>query len=355
MDARLCGTSSNCNVINRVVAKKFAEAKSHSDVTAASKVRKQLLEKFTEETDRALTQGRDTLGRLKSSSLNFYAAMPAFYLHTSSDQIRMIGKRNSRWNLAAPNLPPLGIPQNDIDIRIHDSLMSNYIEPYFRGKTFTNEELAAELKKLLKSDENLLAPKPQDGQPVKDEPFSITFSNVRPVQFELDDNRIAIVVSATRFTRGNQTINAGLTITLRFRIVEENGDLYLMRDGKADLDYIEGQERNAELVAFRSILADKLNPEGQEEVKTKLPANLLPIEQFPALQDRPVAKELMLSQCRMESGWLYIGWNHVPEGKVNNRPVDLPAISGPVSARFRDVDTEYYVPTLGSDLEISVR
>lgn len=347
MDAQLCGTSSQCNIINRVVAKKFGEAKSNSDVTAASKVRRQLMERFTTESNKALNEARETLGRMKASSLNYYSAMPAFYLHTNSDQIRMVGKRHSRWNLGAPTVPPVAGHPYDIDMRIHDSLMSNYIEPYFRGKTFTNDELAAELKRLLKSDESLLAPEPKDGEPVNDEPFSITFSNVRPIQFEVDNSRIAIVVSATRFTRDNQTINAGLTITLRFKIVEMQGDLYLMRDGKADLDYIEGQEKNAELVAFRSILNSKLNPEGQEEVRTKLPANLLPLEQFPALRDRPVAKEMKLAQCRMEAGWLYLGWNHVPQGSLSNRSVDLPAIEAPATARLSD--TEYYVPSARND------
>jgi hypothetical protein len=116
--------------------------------------------------------------------------------------------------------------------------------------------------------------------------------------------------------------------------------LYLMRDGEAILDYIEGQEKNAELVAFRSILDGKLNPKGQETTKTKLPANLLPVEQLPALKDRPVAKALQLSQCRMQDGWFFVGWNHVPEGETNLRPVDLPALSTLETATFSDPQPE---------------
>jgi hypothetical protein len=349
MDTRFCGTSSACNIINRIAAKKFAEAKSNSDIRAASKVRQQLLERFTEETNKAFSQSRETLGRLKAVSLNQYAQMPALYLHTTHDRINMVGKRHSRWNLGAPNLPPFRSHENDINVRIHDSLLSNYIEPAFRGKTFTNEELASELKRLLKSEENLLTPEPREGEPVNEEPFSITFSNVRPIQFELDQNRLAVVVSATRFTRANQIINAGLTITLRFRFLQSNNDLFLVRDGKAELDYIEGQERNAELVAFRSILAGKLNPEGQAEVKTKLPANLLPIDAIPFLKDRPAAKEMVLSQLRMQEGWLYAGWNYAPQGSLQNRPSDLPAIETQATAKLTDSETEYYVPSLVSE------
>lgn len=350
MDARFCGTSSKCNLINKVAAKKFAEAKSDGDLRAASKVRKELMQKFTEETDKALTQGRQTLGRIKSTALNFYSVMPSLYLHSTHDRINLVGKRHSRWNLAAPNLPPICPTQNDVEVRIHDSLLSNYVEPLFRGKTFTNEELANEMKRLLKTDNNLLAPKavakPANGQDNDqadeelNEPFSITFSNVRPIQIELDQNRLAVLVSATKFTRGDRSIDAGLIITIRFRFIEQNGELYLLRDGKAELDYIQGQEKDAELVAFRSILARKLNPEGQVEMQTKLPANLLPVEQFPALKDRPAARDLILSQFRIEGGWLSVGWNHTPDQMNNGRPVDLPAISTQETATFSDSKLE---------------
>jgi hypothetical protein len=349
MDARFCGTSSACNIVNNIAAKKFAESKADGDQRASRKVRKELIERFTEETDKALDQGKESLGRIKSTALNFYSMMPALYLHSTHDRINLIGKRHSRWNLAAPCLPPTFQTQNDVELRIHDSLLSNYLEPFFRGKTFTNEELANELKRLLKTDDNLLAPKPAvDGQqenkaqenPEADEPFSITFSNIRPIQFELEQNRFTVVVSATRFTRADRSINAGLTITIKFRIVKQGGELFLVRDGKAELDYIEGQEKDAELVAFRSILSGKLNPEGQAEAKTKLPANLLPIEQMPALQNRPAARNLQLSQFRMEDGWLSVGWNHVPDGGIDMRPRDLPAISSQEAVSFSDSDSE---------------
>ncbi len=339
MDSQFGGTSMACNLVNKVASKKFAEAKNDGDVRAASRVRNEMLEKFTEETDKAIAEGRESLQKLKNAQLNFFNQVPAMFMHTGGNRIHVVAKQHSRWNLAAPDVPARFASHSDIELRIHDSLLSNYAEPFFRGKTFTNEELAEELKKHLKTTDNPIAPRAIAEDEPEEEPFSITFSNVRPVQFELDNNLISAVISATKFTRGGRTINAGLTITIRFKIVQENGNLFLAREGKAELDYIPGQEKSAELVAFRSILNEKLNPPGveQEEARSPLPDQLLPVDQFPALKDRKNVRDLLLSQCRMEGGWLYLGWNHSPAGSAGSaRPVDLPAISPRETAHFSD-------------------
>jgi hypothetical protein len=323
MDNQFCGTSSQCNVINRVAEKKFREEKNDGDVRTASRARNELLERFNQETAKAVQEGRESLGNAQNRGYKRYNILPDMYVFSQNNQIHLVGKRASKWNLASSSMPRSFSESQDVELRIHDSLPTNYVEPMFRGKTFTNEELADLLKEMFQSEDNPLVAGEAGGN---EESFSITFSNVRPIQFFFDNDRLAVVISATRFTRERRTINAGLTITLTFQIVNEEGKLFLIREGQAELDYIEGQEKSAELVAFRSLLNSKLNPPDQTEVvKVELPDNLLPVDRVEALKDRPAAKNMLLNQCRISNGWIYLGWNYDSKDGLA-RPSDTPSI-----------------------------
>jgi len=339
MDNQFCGTSSKCNIINRVAEKKFWEEKSDSDVRTASRARNELLERFNKETGEAVTDGRRSLVDAQNRAFNRYSMLPDLYIFSSNKRINLVGKKASKWNLASSGFPLSFAENQDIELRVHDSLPTNYVEPIFRGKTFTNEELANLFKEMFQSEDNPLVAGDADEN---DESFSITFSNVRPVQFFFDNDRLSVVVSATRFTRERRSINAGLTITLTFQIINDQGKLFLIREGQAELDYIEGQEKSAELVAFRSLLNSKLNPPDQtEEVKVELPDNLLPVDKIEALKDRPEAKNVLLSQCRIADGWIYLGWNYqTTEG--SSRPLDTPSIVTSVRAKFSDDQPNRY-------------
>lgn len=333
MDNQFCGTSSNCNLINRVAHKKFFEEKNDNDVRTASRARNELLERFGKETGQAVDDGRRSLVDARNRGWNRYAALPALYINSIDNRINLVGKRISQWNLGSPQFPKASTSHQDIELRVHDSLPSNYIEPLFRGKTYTNDELAELLKEIFQTEDNPLV---AEGAESDEDSFSITFSNIRPIQFLFADDKLSIVVSAIRFTRERRRINAGLTISLTFKFVKEDEKLFLVREGKAELAYIEGQDVTPELVALRSLLDSKLNPADQEDVtKVELPDNLLPLDRIEAIQDRPAAKDLILSQFRIEDGWIYLGWNYQPPGSPAIEE-DMPSIATRVRTRISD-------------------
>ena len=170
-----------------------------------------------------------------------------------------------------------------------------------------------------------------------DEPWSITFARVRPIQFEFDNNAFAVTVTGRRFTQGDSRIQAGLKIRVPFKIKNKQGKLILVRDGDATIDYVDPDKKTAKLVAFKSLLETKLNSAGKKKDDGKpkkaalregveLPDNLVPMEQVEQLKEIPIAKAMRLAELRMINGWLYAGWNYVPEGDYLMRPTDTPAI-----------------------------
>ena len=323
------GTSSNLRLIDRVGLNQFAKQKSRADASARNRVRNELLSQFANQTEQPISEGKKRLSDARRNARNKSNLVPEIYAQSQSDKIILVGKKSSRSTLGAPNHPAFIPFHSDLQVRVNDSLLSNLIHPIFSGKTFTDEELAAELETLLGSKPGALTPQKgaEDGEAMEDQSFSITFSTVKPVQFEFENNGFAVIVSGRRFSQGEQEIRAGLRIVLRFKIKRVNGRLKLVRDGKAELDYTDPENKTPKIVAFRSFLDGRLNPkDAVDQTDVELPENLLPLEDMEALKDSPIAKGLFLNQCRSEGGWLYLGWNYVPAGYYFSGPVDLPAV-----------------------------
>ena len=117
-------------------------------------------------------------------------------------------------------------------------------------------------------------------------------------------------------------------------MVQGDGKLFLMRDGKAEIDYLEPEKKRPTTVAFRSFLDGKLNPKGtQEEPASELPANLVPIDSVEALQDSEIAAAMVLSRCRAEDGWLHLGWTHADPGEEVDFSHATPAVWGSASQK----------------------
>jgi hypothetical protein len=222
-------------------------------------------------------------------------------------------------------------------------MLSNYVDPIFAGRKFSADELKQELEGLLGTTPGAFKPAENEADVGEDEEatdeeeeeveqFSITFADVRPIQFEFDDNSFAVVVSGKRFSQGDSRINEGMKIILRFRISREAGKIVLARDGKAEIEFLDPESKSAKAVAFRSFLDGQLNPKegGDDQTKVDLPDDLIPFDKIEALKDSDVAKGLSLNQCRIEGGWFYLGWAYVPgrqdANSIYSMPLDLPAI-----------------------------
>ena len=318
------GTSSKLKIVNNIAAKKFAEVKAKGEAATSDSAEEQLESEFVEQTDQAVDQGQQALSRAQEVIANNAQLAPEIYLRSTASQIVVVGKKSSIATLGATSFPSQSPVPTDVGVRIHESLLSNYLDRTFSGKTFTDKQLAAEFAELTGGD----IPPALEGDPDsdEDESFSITFSNIRPIQFEFEDNGFGVSISGRRFSQGDRKINAGLRIRLRFRIKQVDGKLKFVREGKPEIDYV-GEKKDARAVAFRSFLLGRLNPkEGAEETSVDLPNNLLPIDQVEALGDSDIAKQMQLVQCRSENGWLYLGWNHQPANANFSFSVDLPAI-----------------------------
>lgn len=318
------GTSSPLRLVNRIATKKFGEVKRKTEGSAARKAEDKLLKKFGAQTDEALAEGQKELHEAYGKAIPKTNLLPEIYLRSFRSEIMAIGNKSSISSLGAQTKPAGHAISADVVFRLHDSLPSNYFDKIFSGKTFSNEDLAQELGSIVGEAPVTLTDKPNAS---KDESFSITFASIRPIQIEFEDNLFRVIVSGRSFAQGDKKINEGLKIILRFKIAQVDGKLKLVRDGEAEIDYLDNDKKRPATIAFRSFLIGKLNPkDGGEELSADLPDNLLPIDEVEQLQDSEVAKGMKLMQCRCENGWLYLGWKYRNPNDQSNLLLDIPAI-----------------------------
>jgi len=319
------GINSNIGLIQRLAAESFAKGKSRADSETSQRTRDQILEMFKDQTDEALAAGHEQFDKLQEKMIDKQSLVPAAYWRTYGDRVEIVATKQNQGSLAASSAALKYNVNRDVQAKVHETMLSNYLDPIFAGKTFTNEELEAEAIKRLNIQPPALDPKEDsalDANAIPEEQFSITFSRVRPIQFEFDGNRMAITVTGVRFAQEGRAIRAGLRFRVQFKFENVNGQLELRRDGPAEIDYLDPEKKDAKLVAFRSLIEKKLNEGLKDDEGFPIPKNLIPVDE---LDNAELAEDLLLSQLRFEDGWAHIGWEYAPQG-YPLLPVDVPAI-----------------------------
>lgn len=342
------GINSNIGLVQKLAAKTFAKGKLRADAETSRRTRDEVLEMFQSQTDEALEEARAQFDKLQEKMIDKQSLVPAAYWRTYGDRVEIVAIKQNQGSLAASAQAMSYGSNRDVQAKIHETMLSNYIDPIFAGKTFTNEELEAEAMKRFNIQPPALDPaedSPLDADAIEEEQFSITFSRVRPIQFEFDGNRLAVTVTGVRFAQEGRAIRAGLRFRVQFKFEDVNGQLELRRDGPAQIDYLNPDKKDAKIVAFRSLLEKKLNEGLKDDEGFPIPQNLIPVDQ---LKDAEIAEKLLLSQLRFENGWAYIGWEYAPQG-YPLQPVDVPAIeSSSRSAGLQVIDETTEVMTVDS-------
>ena len=342
------GISSRNKLVKRKACETYLKQKSRSDAESTRRIKAQVTEGFVQSTDEALKSGQEGIAALGDRMDEFARFIPPMFVRTLQDRIELVARKTNQGSLGSPSAPAHYGRQDEISVAIHETMLTNYLDPVFAGKTFTNEELKSEAKERF----GIEIPDPKqpesnsedgDGEKKAEEPisFSITFDRVRPIQLEFKDDQLAVIVTGRKFTQGSRAIRAGLRFRLNFRIVRQGGTLKLFRFGDTEIEYSDPDKKSAKLVAFRSLLEKRLNETSEVDEGVTLPNNLIPEA---LIEGRPILQSLTLNTLRLDGGWLYLSWN-----RFNSYASDLAGIwdegSLPVPA--------LPVPALPAELEDS--
>ncbi len=318
MSSQYGGISTNCGLIQRLAEKSFTKEQGRTDEESSRRVRERLRDRFESETSNAIGDGVGQVESFAKQARDIAAFLPQIFLRSFSNRVEVVAKKDARIAISAPANPTFQTAGSDVQIKLHDSLPSIYLDPIFAGKTFTQSELEAEVKSFVGDADVFAAAKSAAEDAVEEdvEEFKISFQDIRPIQFEFSDNRLGVVINGSRFEQGENAIRTNLSIKLAFKVVSRNGKLFIKADGTPEIDLSEGEEPDAESIAFAKILekriAEAAEASGGEGFE--LPSNLLP--SLPQLSGLEFINALQLGLLELRDGWLYLGWNY-QGGSVN--------------------------------------
>lgn len=341
-------------LIERIAYKQYLKKKADAERIASQKASEKLLQQFTDQTAEALAQPLEQLDEAKGrrgeliQELNDFRReystllaedesgvidseisvidqfeIPRVLVRSSHSDLRVVGTLEGQNRLAAPTDPPENSFPVDFRVQVHESMLSNVMAPLFQNRLYKNWQFP----KLV---ESFLGELPDNLVVKDDKRWQIRFADGRPIQVEFEDNEIGVSIFGTEFRKDQQVFREPIKISIQMRVVEVNGQLKLVRHGKATVQFTEPGQHSAEAITFRTFLQDNLDEalKGDPmENAFDIPADMLPTEYLENEQAKELLSNARLVEFRSQDGWLTVGWNYkAPSTEPVVHIVDTPSI-----------------------------
>ncbi|MBM4011524.1 MAG: hypothetical protein FJ286_09115 [Planctomycetes bacterium] len=286
-------------LIRRIASKKIAQMRPQAEAIAEGRARDRVREQFESQTMGPIAQAaRDYQAKFRRPLMErgWYPEM--LHLNTSSSRLHVTARKALADQIAAFTAPPPVDPDAVLSARVHESMVNNSAEITLGGRTITQKFVEEQMKK------NDMAVPMELQNDADQPPWSITFAKRRPVELDVEDNRVKLTVRGSNYTSGDREFDA-MDIWATYRIEPGHPGMRLVRDGDVQIyppGFVPGgsEKLNVQQTSLRRILQKRFNKVFKEVVDLeplKLPGELakagpLPIEQLDARKD----------------GWVAAGW-----------------------------------------------
>ncbi len=319
------GTNKKCRLIEKISKKKYCESKAESEAISRCRSTRKLKKQFQESTDELLGKGSDALGKVATKKIQYGRWLPSAWLSTTSSHLVLTAKRISNFDLGAPTAPnPQMSVGADIEVQVHESLLSNYINPMFAGRKFGSNDFRAMLGR----------------ETAEEETIVITFADARPIEFEFDNEQLAVAITAKQFVFEGEEFNDAIKMRIPLQLVRNGGNIGVAIPSKPSIELIEPSASNEQNSAFIEMLGELVtgvleNRAADGFIYNGLPLDLIPHDRLPESAKEMIG-DLRLTQLRIVDGWLYGGWSKVSDDQ--SYPMDLAAVSSNLPAGFKAAD-----------------
>lgn len=359
------GTNCSLGLVNRIAVSEYMKKKHRSEGIGARILEGQLLEQFTDQTEDAISQGKNSIidahiqyfnmlnkisgfrYELAEASVGFDdqgnvvevndvmspIRVPEGHISTSNSELFVTGFLEGGNRLGAPSPPPIYHFPADIRTQIHESMLNNIAGPFVDGRKYTSEEITRIMEGLMGEVPDAIAADPGQN-------FEITFERGLPIQIQFINQRIVVTLNAANFKQDD--INTGpMYIRTTLKMIQNKGQLLLIVDGNPEVDFQDPGEKTLDQIGIRTQIREKLAenvPDDPLEQAIEIPRNLIPVDLLGEvnLENIDLENDIRLVQFRIENGWLTIGWDFKPAtssfGNIAAYAMDTPAIHSHRSA-----------------------
>lgn len=267
--------------------KQIERKKDEGEAEAASRARTKFVRRIREELNGTVAKTNKKLSTGVRSTVKRLDFEPKRLEVTTSDEafrvLAIVGNGNHLTSLVGPD----SNVQGDIITQMHESSINNGLQHLLGGRTVEMQEM----RNLITSFGVELSPPPEDEQPL-----TITFPRVRPIQVSFDKQGITTVVSANQIKSGGTVVKDELKITIKYAIDSTPDSIKVAMVDDIKIDF-EGAYTNSKSV-IESAIKPKLEKLFKKETREfKLSEIELPKE----LAEFGLPK---ISRLDINQGWL---------------------------------------------------
>jgi hypothetical protein len=212
---------------------------------------------------------------------------------TTIDQLMLTWLQAGSNQLAAAVDPPPLKNQDDLSLRLHESMVSNFSEAAIGGVMMTDVKIE-QLMKDLTGD----VPEELRISPDKD-PWSMTFDDQQPVSAAFAGEKLTLAIRGKQFTRGDTPINHTMKIWATYTLEKTSKGAKMVRQGDVQVEYVKGGRESLTQVAFKTFLRRKFDSLFKPEFVGEGMV-------LPGRWER--AGKLTLAQLAADNGWLTLAW-----------------------------------------------
>lgn len=277
-------------IIEKVAAKVAAKQKPQADAIAEGRMETRIRNQFHEQLVSQLAESNEKIGNPSIVELVRLGLSKPMRSSWSSDHyMAMLWKVQQDVQFSAPTSCPHVVPTTGIALQIHESAISNLMDPVLAGRILNSEESELYRQQFGELAEGAVR---RDN----DEPWAITMAGSHPVEVQFEDSKIIFRIRTTKLDRGDQALDQPATIEASYAPTLVDGALQLVRDGEVRIEFSGRQQRGVRAVSLRSFLKKKFDDVFKPElldkplrIDEKLPADL---------------QGLRLASIVVDEGWL---------------------------------------------------
>lgn len=325
------------NLIRNIASRQAASMRPQADAISAGRARDRLRARFDSQTQEAIERLSTNYRTQFRDPLVLHDLYPEMLHHnTTDDAIHSAARKMLAGQIGAATSPPPTADGAVLSARVHQTAIVNAAAAWLAGRTFTKDQVEAEYRRRNRPLPESLT---KDVEDIRDEndageggaarrdaakdgpkPWSVRFAVERPVELEVDDNRVTATLRGDSFTSGDKTVGP-MEVKATYRIESSPAGPRLVREGDIVIAPPGGKwagDRDKPTPTER-VIRLRLKRRAEQILTEKIDIGPLSLPgQFEAAGPLPVHHI-----SSRKDGWINVGWRQKDPVVYESSPVPV--------------------------------
>lgn len=291
LNTDVLGIQHRLRIVRRIASKKVAQQQGLANAIGEERLENRLRNQFHQQLQGQLAEANQRITPVDPPELRRLGLnRPERTSWSSQRYLSLLWRQQNPKQLAAPSSCPIPVEATGATLQLHQSAISNLIDPVIGSRLIRNTDLARFAGQYTRQiPERIL-------EESRSEPWSITMAAYHPVEIELDDNQVKFRIRITDMERGDQSLGQPATIIANYQIELFDNAIQLRRVGEVNIEFRSREARGSRATVLRSFLKSKFDKVFREQL---LDQPVRPLDRLPA-----GAPAISIASITCDDGWI---------------------------------------------------